>query len=126
MASLVSGGTAERITARMVFKVVRAGSGTAARYSSTFFAVALRFMDEARWLDLAFFIQVSPIRCLRPTLHCILHLSELMAGLLLSRLLALAAMPAARPGDRFFGPPGWSLIALHAGAAYRYESWPER
>jgi hypothetical protein len=34
MTSVASGGAAERIVARIVFKVVRAGSGTPARYSS--------------------------------------------------------------------------------------------
>ena len=33
-----------------------------------------------------------------------------MTRLLLSRLLALAAMRAARPGDRFFGLSGWFFV----------------
>src|SRR4029077_13942555 len=40
MASVVSGGTAERIMARILCSVLRAGSGTPARYSSTSFAGA--------------------------------------------------------------------------------------
>src|SRR5882762_8938661 len=43
MASVASGGTAARITARIFFKVLRAGSGTPARYSSTFFGATLPF-----------------------------------------------------------------------------------
>ena len=37
MTSVASGGTTERIVARIVFKVVRAGSGTPAKYSSMLF-----------------------------------------------------------------------------------------
>src|SRR6266446_1668635 len=80
MASVASGGTAERITARILFKVVRAGSGTPARYSSTFFAAALLFVDEARSPDFVFFMYVSPPKrfvCSR--LRCILHHAELAA-----------------------------------------------
>src|SRR5882762_3109077 len=43
MASVASGGTAARIAARIFFKVLRAGSGTPARYSSTFFGGRLPF-----------------------------------------------------------------------------------
>jgi hypothetical protein len=41
MTSVASGGTAERMVARIVFKVVRAGSGTPARYSSMLFGASL-------------------------------------------------------------------------------------
>ena len=41
MTSVASGGTAERIVARIVFNVVRAGSGTVARYSSMLFGASL-------------------------------------------------------------------------------------
>src|ERR1035437_2756210 len=41
MASVVSGGTTDRIVARILFRMVRAGSGTAAMYSSTFFGTTL-------------------------------------------------------------------------------------
>src|SRR5690242_4715838 len=41
MVSVASVGAADRIAARILFSVVRAGSGTPARYSSTVFAVVL-------------------------------------------------------------------------------------
>src|SRR2546430_13578865 len=63
MTSVASGGTAERITARILVKVLRAGSGTAARYSSVLFLATLRFVAEP---EFAFFIGPScnylPIR----------------------------------------------------------------
>ena len=46
MVSMASGGTAERITLRIFCKVLRPGSGTPARYSSTFFGAALPFVRE--------------------------------------------------------------------------------
>src|SRR5712692_841350 len=79
MASVASGGTAERIVARILFRVVRAGSGTAARYSSTFFAAALPFAAEARLPDFVFFIEDLPNRFVRPRLRSILHQAELAA-----------------------------------------------
>ena len=48
MTSVASAGTAERIVARMVFKVLRAGSGTPARYSSTLFGASLVFSAALR------------------------------------------------------------------------------
>src|SRR5260370_6008684 len=57
MASVASGGTAERIAARTLFKVLRAGSGTAARYSSVFFVGTLPFAAKPRAPGLAFFIR---------------------------------------------------------------------
>src|SRR4029077_16740590 len=63
MASVASGGTAERITARIVFSVVRAGSGTCARYSSMFFAAALLFAAEARSPDFVFFMRIILAGC---------------------------------------------------------------
>src|SRR5439155_15086353 len=41
MVSVASDGTADRIVARILFRVVRAGSGTSARYSSMFVGTAL-------------------------------------------------------------------------------------
>src|ERR1022692_471883 len=61
MASVASGGTADRIAARILFNVLRAGSGTAARYSSTFFGATLPFAAEPRSPEFAFFIRVSPL-----------------------------------------------------------------
>src|SRR5258708_4522524 len=56
MVSVASGGTAERIAARTLFRVLRAGSGTPARYSSTLLGATLPFAAEPRAPGLAFFI----------------------------------------------------------------------
>src|SRR5271165_5782435 len=53
-----SGGTADRIAARTLFNVLRAGSGTPARYSSTFFGAALPFAAELRSPEFPFFMGV--------------------------------------------------------------------
>jgi len=58
MVSAASGGNAERIAARIWFKVVHAGSGTPARYSSIFFGAARRFAAVLRWGGVAFFVRV--------------------------------------------------------------------
>src|SRR6266480_6767180 len=58
MVSAASGGTADRIAARILFKVLRAGSGTPARYSSTFFGAPLPFATELRFPDFTFFMRV--------------------------------------------------------------------
>src|SRR5436309_2368171 len=60
MASVASGGTADRITARILFKVLRRGSGTRARYSSTSFGGTLPFAAEPRLREFACFIRVLP------------------------------------------------------------------
>src|SRR5713226_975455 len=57
--SVASGGTADRIAARTLFKVLRAGSGTPARYSSVFFGAALRFAPEPRPRACTFFMRVN-------------------------------------------------------------------
>src|SRR6266566_334121 len=54
MVSVASGGTADRIATRILFKVLRAGSGTPARYSSTFFGAPLPFAAELRLPDFTF------------------------------------------------------------------------
>src|SRR5216684_1689029 len=79
MASVASGGPAKRITARILFKVVLSGCGTPARYSSTFFAAALLFVDEARSPDFVFFIEDLHNRFVRTRLRSILHQAELAA-----------------------------------------------
>src|SRR5437879_9653522 len=56
MVSVASGGTADRIAARILFKVLRAGSGTPARYSSTFFGAPAPFAAGPRWPDFTFFM----------------------------------------------------------------------
>src|ERR1035441_10191357 len=57
MTSVASAGTAEPITARILLNVVRAGSGTPARYSSTVFEAALPFAAGLRSLEVCFFIR---------------------------------------------------------------------
>src|SRR5712664_1927248 len=65
MVSVASGGTADRIAARILFKVLRAGSATRARYSSMFFGglfgalfgAPLPFGGELRLPDFTFFIR---------------------------------------------------------------------
>src|SRR5271157_45283 len=59
MTSVASGGAADRIAARILFNVLRAGSGTPARYSSTFFGVTLPFAAVPRSPEFTFFIWVS-------------------------------------------------------------------
>src|ERR1700692_385143 len=48
MTSVVSFGTTDRINVRKCFNAPRAGSGTPARYSSTFFAATLPFIQVRR------------------------------------------------------------------------------
>src|SRR6266702_8328697 len=57
MVSVASDGATDRIKARILFKVLRAGSGRRARYSSISFGAALRFAVEPRALAFAFFIR---------------------------------------------------------------------
>src|SRR6266566_1977664 len=57
MVSVVPGGTAVRIAARTLFNVLRAGSGTPARYSSTFFGAPLPFAEERRSCNFTFFMR---------------------------------------------------------------------
>src|SRR5712691_228413 len=56
MVSVASGGTVDRIAARILCKVLRAGSGTPARYSFTFFGAPLPFAAELRLPDFTFFM----------------------------------------------------------------------
>src|SRR5438034_6428383 len=57
MVSVVPGGTAVRIAARTLFNVLRAGSGTRARYSSTFFGAPLPLAAERRLSGFTFFMR---------------------------------------------------------------------
>ncbi len=47
MVSVAWGGTAERMISRILFKVLRAGSGTPSRYSSMFFGIFVFFMRQS-------------------------------------------------------------------------------
>src|SRR6266566_2599650 len=55
MTSAVPAGTAVRIAARTLLKVLRAGSGTPARYSSTSLGAPLPFAAERSLSDFTFF-----------------------------------------------------------------------
>src|ERR1700674_2053304 len=57
---MASGGAADRIIFRTLFKVLRAGSRTPARYSSTLFGTRLPFATEPRSPEFVFFIWVTP------------------------------------------------------------------
>src|SRR5260370_42447403 len=57
MVSVASGGATDRITARIFFKALRAGSRTGATYSSTSFGATLRFAVEPLAPPFAFFIR---------------------------------------------------------------------
>src|SRR5271168_3664319 len=59
MTSVVSGGTTDRIVARTRFSVLRAGSGTAARYSSTLCGALPLPIELVAFL-------ISPFRLLLP------------------------------------------------------------
>src|ERR1700721_145586 len=56
MISVASGGAAERMTARISFKVLRAGSGTPARYSSIVLGARLGFAFGGSLADFPFFM----------------------------------------------------------------------
>src|SRR5215469_8260105 len=57
MVSVASGGRADRIAARILFKVPRAGSGTPARYSSILFGGSPALAADLRVVDLACFMR---------------------------------------------------------------------
>jgi hypothetical protein len=59
MVSVASGGRADRIAARIVFKVLRAGSGTLARYSSILFGVSPAFAADLLVAGLACFMRTT-------------------------------------------------------------------
>src|SRR3981189_148053 len=56
MVSVASDGAAERIARRILFRLPRAGCGTPARYSSTFFGTP-PFAAELRLADFSFFMR---------------------------------------------------------------------
>src|ERR1700693_2165824 len=57
MVSVASDGSADRIAARILIKVLRAGSGTPARYSSTLLGALSPFAAEPRLADFDFFMR---------------------------------------------------------------------
>src|SRR5438105_13207727 len=59
MVSPASRGTTERIAARILFKALRAGFGTRAKYSFALFARDSRLAGELRLPDFAFFTRES-------------------------------------------------------------------
>src|SRR6266478_1240102 len=82
MLSVAFGGMAHRIVARIVFKVLRAGSETAARYLSTSFEPSSLFADGPRLLEAAFFVAITVVPSVR------------LCGI---PLIAKCAMSGARP-----------------------------
>src|SRR5271157_1738586 len=106
MTSVASGGAADRIVARILFKVLRAGSGTPARYSSTFFGVTLPFAAVPRSLEFAFVIRVilTPVPVIQ---YLFLRKHESHGGL---SMLAKLKSPLARALLLISKP---SLLALH-------------
>src|SRR5579862_554112 len=124
MHSVASAGATERITARILFKVVRAGSGTPARYSSTVLGAALRFPDELLDLDLVFFIVVTYKR-------------EFKGKPLTSKTEAITAcwwiasrnikpcLPAGSPFSRSWASERWPVTACRPQSANK-TSWTDR
>src|SRR5258708_2630146 len=98
MASVASGGTADRIAGRTLFKVLRAGSGTPARYSSTFFGATFLFAAELRSPAFAFFIQAI-LQGRSPQIH-------------VSRYHAPVRREKRRSAYRFIGPDGCDSTML--------------
>src|SRR5260370_6083970 len=129
MVSVAAGGGTERIKARILFKVVGAGSGTRARYSSMSFGAALRFAAEPRARAFAFFILGIPpsvfISNLRPGLARRRGVWTSASGLGACARLHLvesAASPGLRYGEHDEGegipvrPEGRSLVPGHGVA----------
>src|SRR3989442_1053244 len=83
MVSVASGGTADRIAARILFRVLRAGSGRPARYSSTFFGAPLPFAAELRLPDFTFFmramLQGLPLQVHAPDHHAAFGMKNTIA-----------------------------------------------
>src|SRR3981081_317354 len=61
MPSVACGGTADGIVARIVFKVLRAGSETAARYLSTSFEPLPLCADGRRFVEVTFFVGIAGV-----------------------------------------------------------------
>lgn len=80
MTSVASFGTAERITLRTFFKVLRAGSGTRARYSSTLAGGAIFFAEEDRARETAFFIRENNSNSVASCSAILAALGSLEAG----------------------------------------------
>src|SRR2546425_6165322 len=94
MVSVASGGTADRITARTLFKVLRAGSETPARYSSMFLGI-----------EFAFFIWLIPplrLHSMRPERERSHHRRERMN----QSFIAPATLHPSRPTDSWCSAPG--------------------
>src|SRR5207253_1892983 len=86
MVSVACGGTADRIAARILFKALRAGSGTPARYSSTFFGAPLLFAAELRLPDLTFFMRAMLQELPRQVHAPLAHVQDLRPSAGLRRL----------------------------------------
>src|SRR5271167_477243 len=124
MTSVASGGTTDRITERTFSKVLRAGSGTPARYSSTFFGAVLPFIDvssrasAARLLPcrhrLRHLVDAVP-RC--RGLQRIVHVADVLHAFVFQPCAEGGCALLGEDGDAVFpgGAPAEHAVELHAG-----------
>src|SRR2546429_71325 len=103
MVSPASAGTADRIAARSLFKVLRAGSGTPARYSSTFFGAPLPFAAERRLPDFSFFMGAMlpglPLQVHAPDHRAAVPMKNSMASSDTLAVAQLVRVPDKSPGQ---------------------------
>src|SRR5207245_3040536 len=123
MVSVASGGTTDRIVARILFRVQRAGSGTPARYSSTFFGAPLPFAAELRLPDFTFFmramLQEPPLQVHAPDHRAAVRHEKCHS---LKSIRTNPPAPRARakdptPPKTRDGPPAWCLSAAQWACA---------
>ncbi len=79
MTSVVSAGTTDRIATRTLFNVLRAGSGTRDRYSSTVLGAALLFARKLRLSDELVFLIGTIVTFCRAALWVVLKRARLRA-----------------------------------------------
>src|SRR5260370_13413514 len=105
MISVVSGGTAARIAVRILSNVLRAGSGTRARYSSTLFGAPLRLAAGLRFPDFRFFTSAILQEARGPRGMDILQAA--LGQALISRVIGIWQFPVSEnPVFRELGKPG--------------------
>src|SRR5271167_3369057 len=120
MTSVASGGTTDRITVRTFSRVLRAGSGTPARYSSTFFGAVLPFIDVSS--------RASAARLL-PRRHRLRHLVDAVPGCgRLQRVVHVADVlhafvfqPCTEGGSALLGEDGDAVFPGGASAEHAVE-----
>src|SRR6266542_6186517 len=79
MTSVVSAGTTDRIATRTLFNVLRAGSGTRDRYSSTVLGAALLFARKLRLSDELVFLIGTIVTFCRAALWVVFKRARLRA-----------------------------------------------